>query len=177
MRATGVIRRIDELGRVVIPKEIRRTMRIKEGTPLEIFSGDNGELMFKKYSPVVEIGQMADSIAKSINIATNKNIIITNMDLVVAYCGKNKNNYINKNIDSKIERLINSRKAQIVQMADENSMLFYNADNIKIYAISPIIFNGDVFGSIIIFDEENNIGDCERVIASCFSEYLSMQMF
>ena len=176
MKATGVVRRIDELGRIVIPKEIRRTLKIKEGTPLEIFSGDNGELYFKKYSPVVELGKIAIDVAESIQKTTEKNVIITNMEKVIAYFGKNKENYIEKNIDSKIEKLINARKSQVVQMSDENSMLFYLAENIKIYSVSPIMANGDVFGSIIIFDENNNISDTEKTIGACFAEYLSKQI-
>ena len=176
MKATGVVRRIDELGRIVIPKEIRRTLKIKEGTPLEIYSGDNGELLLKKYSPVVELGKIAEDVAESIYIATGKNVIITNMESVIAYFGKNKNNYIEKNIDSKIERLINSRKSQIVKMSDENSMLFYSAENIQLYVISPIMLNGDVFGSIIIFDDNNNLSNCEVIIATSFSQYLSKQI-
>ena len=84
MKATGVVRRIDELGRIVIPKEIRRTLKIKEGTPLEIYSGDSGELLLKKYSPIVELGEIAQDVCESIALILQKNVIITNMDKVIS---------------------------------------------------------------------------------------------
>ena len=93
MKATGVVRRIDELGRIVIPKEIRRTLKIKEGTPLEIYSGENGELLFKKYSPVFEISELAKEVCESIFKITDFDVLITNMDFVVAAGSLNKNTY------------------------------------------------------------------------------------
>ena len=176
MKATGVVRRIDELGRIVIPKEIRRTLRIKEGTPLEIYSGESGELLLKKYSPVIEIGAIAKEVCDSIYNTTGLNVLITNMDLVVAAACNNKNLYINTPIDSHIERLMNARKTQLVSMMDENTMLFKNDNNIKLYVLSPIFANGDVYGSIIIFDEKNNITESERKLAASFADYLSRQV-
>ena len=176
MKATGVVRRIDELGRIVIPKEIRRTLRIKEGTPLEIFSGDNGELLLKKYSPVVEMGALAKEVCDSIYNSTGLNVLITNMECVVAVSSTNKNSYINSPIDSHIERLINCRKTQIISTLNENTMLFQNDGNVKLFVISPIFANGDVYGSIIIFDDKNNIAESERKIAASFADYLSRQV-
>jgi AbrB family transcriptional regulator (stage V sporulation protein T) len=176
MKATGVVRRIDELGRIVIPKEIRRTLKIKEGTPLEIYSGDNGELLLKKYSPVAELGELAKEVCESIYKSTSLNVIITNMESVVASSGQGKNLYINKPIDSHIEKLINMRKTQIISITDAKTRLFDDNENVKLYAISPIFANGDVYGSIIIFDEKNNLSDCEKKIASSFADYLSKQV-
>ncbi len=176
MKATGVVRRIDELGRIVIPKEIRRTLRIKEGTPLEIYSGDSGELYLKKYSPIVELGELSAEVCESIFATTNNNVLVTNMETVISASGTKKNNYINIMIDSHIERLINARKTQIVSMADENTRVFTEAENIKLYVISPIIANGDVYGSIIIFNEANNLGETEIRVASAFAEYLGRQI-
>ena len=176
MKATGVVRRIDELGRIVIPKEIRRTLRIKEGTPLEIYSGENGELLLKKYSPVFELGAIAKEVCDSIYNTTGLNVLITNMDCVVADATSNKNIYINASIDSHIDRLINTRKTQIISISDENTMLFQNNSNIKLFVLSPIFANGDVYGSIIIFSEQNNISESERKLAASFADYLSRQV-
>ena len=176
MKATGVVRRIDELGRIVIPKEIRRTLKIKEGTPLEIYSGESGELLLKKYSPIVELGELATEVSESIFNQTNQNVLVTNMESVVASSGIGKSAYINLSIDSHIERLINSRKTQIVSMQDENTRLFSNNLNIKTYVLSPIMSGGDVYGSIIIFDEKNSFGDCEKKIASAFADFLGKQV-
>src|SRR5574344_583209 len=163
MRATGVVRRIDELGRIVIPKEIRRTLKIKDNTPLEIFSGDSGELVLKKYSPIVEIGDFALEVVKSIEKVISKNILIVNMDRVV-YASELCKSYIEKNIDSHIERLIKSRLPQIVSKKQENTMIFDDS-NISLYAVCPIVNAGDVFGAIILFDNNNNIDICDQKVA------------
>lgn len=173
MKATGVVRRIDELGRIVIPKEIRRTLKIKEGTPLEIYSGDDGELLLKKYSPVLEISSVASEVAQSIVEGTNYIVLVTNMEKVVAASGKYKDKYINKPIDSQIDKLIKARQNQIVSLFDINSLLF--DINIKNFVISPILTEGDVYGSIIIFGDLS-VGETEKLLAKSFSNYLAKQI-
>lgn len=176
MKATGVVRRIDELGRIVIPKEIRRTLKIKEGTPLEIFTEENGQLLLKKYSPIVELGEISKEICDSIFASTQQNVLIVNMECVIASSGANKNTYLNKLVDSRLEKLINARKTQIVSIADENIRIFEDNYNIKFYVISPIMANGDVFGAIIIFDDKNELTECEKKIAQSFAEYIGKQL-
>ena len=124
MKATGVVRRIDELGRIVIPKEIRRTLKIKNGTPLEIYSGDNGELILKKYSPILEISDFASEVAESIYKATELSVIVTNMEKIIACNGVIKNLYINRQIDSSIEKAINSRLCKIYDKTTLSTFLF-----------------------------------------------------
>ena len=175
MKATGVVRRIDELGRIVIPKEIRRTLKIREGTPLEIYSGDNGELLLKKYSPLIDITTVANEVAESIFSTVQKNVIVTNMESVVAASGPNKSNYINKAIDSQIERLINQRKTQVVLISEQN-VLFFRDSETKSFVISPIIEGGDVYGSIIIFAANLALGECDKMIASSFSDFVGKQI-
>ena len=176
MKATGVVRRIDELGRIVIPKEIRRTLKIKEGTPLEIFTEENGQLLLKKYSPIVELGEISKEVCDSIFASTQQNVLIVNMECVIASSGANKNTYLNKLVDSRLEKLINARKTQIVSIADENIRIFEDNYNIKFYVISPIMANGDVFGAIIIFDDKNELTECEKKIAQSFAEYIGKQL-
>lgn len=173
MKATGVVRRIDELGRIVIPKEIRRTLKIKEGTPLEIYSGEDGELLLKKYSPIVEISAVANEVAISISEGTYNSVLITNMESVVASSGKDKSQYINKAIDSHIEKLIRARQTQIVAKGEINTMFFLG--DVKNFVISPIITAGDVYGAIIIFGE-SALTDCEKMLAKSFANYLSKQI-
>ena len=174
MKATGVVRRIDELGRIVIPKEIRRTLKLREGTPLEIYSGDMGELILKKYSPLLDISPIMQEVASSIFSTTNLNVLVTNMESVVAYCGQNKSNYINKTINSQIERLISLRKTQIVSLNEQNVM-FFSGDEVKSFVISPILNSGDVYGSIIIF-ANSVLGEGEKVLASSFADFISKQI-
>lgn len=173
MKATGVVRRIDELGRIVIPKEIRRTLKIKEGTPLEIYSGEDGELLLKKYSPIFEISSIAEEIVQSIADGTNYSALVTNMEKVISASGKDRNQYINKTIDSQIEKLIKARQTQVVSLTETNCLLFES--HIKNFVISPILTAGDVYGSIIIFGEIN-MGETEKLIAKTFSTYLAKQI-
>ena len=133
-------------------------------------------MLLKKYSPVVELGNLAKDVADSIGKTFEQSVVITNMERVVACYGPTKDDYIAKNIDSHIEKLINARKSQIVQMSDENTMLFNSNPSIKSFVISPILSNGDVYGSIIIFGEKNNFGECEKKIVSSFADYLSKQI-
>ena len=90
MKATGIVRRIDDLGRVVIPKEIRRTLRIREGDPLEIFTDREGEVILKKYSPIGELGTLAKLYAESLAQTLGCTVCITDMDQVVAVSGSGR---------------------------------------------------------------------------------------
>lgn len=175
MKATGVVRRIDELGRIVIPKEIRRTLKIKNGTPLEIYSGDNGELLLKKYSPILEISDFADEVAESIYKSTEHSVFITNMDKVISCIGVPKNSYINKAIDSNIEKIINSRQNKVYEKQSFNSSLFADIQ-IQNYIICPIISAGDVFGSIILFNTSRQVTFSDLKLAQAFAEFLAKQV-
>ena len=96
MKATGIVRRIDDLGRVVIPKEIRRTMRIREGAPLEIFTNKDGEVIFKKYSPIGEISEYVDVYAETVNRGTANTTVITDKDTILAASGEKKRQLADK---------------------------------------------------------------------------------
>ena len=109
MKATGIVRRIDDLGRVVIPKEIRRTMRIREGDPLEIFTASDGEVIFKKYSPIGELSEFADQYAEVLCRATDLPVIITDRDHVISVSGISKKEYLERRISSELETLMESR--------------------------------------------------------------------
>lgn len=175
MKATGVVRRIDELGRIVIPKEIRRTLKIREGTPLEIYSGEDGELILKKYSPLVELNLLADEIASSIHQTLGHNVLVVNMEKVLASSGAKKNVYINKSIDVQLEKIIEERKTQLINVAEKNIMFFYETET-KNFVVSPILEGGDVYGAIIIFADANLLGDTEKIIASSFADFFSKQI-
>ena len=153
--------------------KIRRTLKIKEGTPLEIYSGEDGELLLKKYSPILEVSSVANEISQSIFDETLNNVLVTNMEKVIAASGRDKSQYINKFIDSQIERLIKARQTQVVSLTENNSILFLS--NVKNFVISPILTAGDVYGSIIIFGEVN-MGDSEKLLAKSFSNYLAKQI-
>ena len=175
MKATGVVRRIDELGRIVIPKEIRRTLKIKNGTPLEIYSGDNGELLLKKYSPILEISDFASEVAESIFKATELSVFVTNMEKIISCNGANKNIYINRQLDSGIERAINCRTSKIYDKANLNTSLFGEIF-VSNFAVCPITNAGDVFGAIILFDENKEVTLDNLKLGQAFAEFLGKQV-
>jgi len=106
LKATGIVRRIDDLGRVVIPKEIRRTLRIREGDPLEIYVDREGEVILKKYSPVGELGDFAKEYADSLYEAIGHIICITDRDNVVAVAGASKKEYLNRPLGPAVEKVL-----------------------------------------------------------------------
>ncbi|MGM9609855.1 MAG: stage V sporulation T C-terminal domain-containing protein, partial [Eubacteriales bacterium] len=110
MKATGIVRRIDDLGRVVIPKEIRRTMRIREGDPLEIYTNREGEVIFKKYSPIGELSSFATEYADTLARIGALQVVITDRDAVIATGGVSKKEYGDKRISPELEKLIESRQ-------------------------------------------------------------------
>ena len=118
MKATGIVRRIDDLGRAVIPKEIRRTMRIREGDPLEIFTDREGQIILKKYSPIGELSQFAGEYAESLSQTTGHLVIITDCDHVVAASGTGRREFEGKPISKDLERAIADRKSFIAEQND-----------------------------------------------------------
>ena len=145
MRATGIVRRIDDLGRVVVPKEIRRTLRIREGDPLEIFTDREGEIILKKYSPIGELGQFAGEYAESLSQATGHLVCITDRDHVIAASGQGKREFENKPISKQLEMMIEDRK-NVVASKGEKEFVKITLDDNGDYAeqsIGTIISEGD----------------------------------
>ena len=149
MKATGIVRRIDDLGRVVIPKEIRRTMRIREGDPLEIFTDLDGEVIFKKYSPIGELSEFAGQYTDVLYRATNLPVIITDRDHVIAVSGLPKKDAMDKRISESLEDLIEDRENYVA--SPDTKALYPLADSDKEAGIAfPIIGGGDVAGSVVL---------------------------
>lgn len=152
MKATGIVRRIDDLGRIVIPKEIRRTQRIHEGDPIEIYTNREGEIMLKKYSPLAELGEFAKDYADSLFSVTGGLVCITDRELVVAAAGPKKKEYEGKELTADIEKIIESR-VLIKQIDNKDDMIKIYSGEISDYnneIISVIICNGDCMGAIIL---------------------------
>lgn len=179
MKATGIVRRIDDLGRVVVPKEIRRTLRIREGDPLEIFTDREGEIILKKYSPIGELGEFAKQYADSLNQTTDNIIAITDKDQIIAASGPNKKDLLSKGISRELEDVINERESVIASNDDKNFVKISNDDNDFTYqVISPIISEGDAIGSVIILTKDPKIkfGETEVKLASTAAAFLGKQM-
>lgn len=154
MKATGIVRRIDELGRVVIPKEIRRTLRIKEGDPLEIYT-DRDELLFKKYSPLLSLDRFAESFTKSLNCVSEKTAIICDTDTVVSATGSGSRDLIGKIISADIEKIIKEKKTVITDEGTDNAYPVTKGEGTLFASqiIVPIICNGDCLGVVILADK------------------------
>lgn len=153
MKATGIIRRIDELGRIVLPKELRSTYKIKEGTPLEIFIGDEGELILKKYSLIGEMGVLADECVEALFESLGETIVITDKEKVISIKGELKKVLHNSNITNELAVLIENRKVLTKNKKNMEKIekLFENNVESEIcgYAFVPIIVNGDTIGSVL----------------------------
>jgi len=171
MKTTGVVRRIDELGRIVIPKEIRKNMRIKNGDSLEIFLSDE-DIVLKKYSPIETLENILDNYVDSFNQVMKHNIIVTDRDRVIAIAGNLKKKYIGKSISDFTDRSIERRDSFVerqkksVNFVDDISELCY-------YSFSSIVNNGDAIGSVIILSTEIPITDSEEKMAIILSKILS----
>lgn len=175
MKATGVVRRIDELGRIVIPKEIRKTLRIKEGENLEIFIDDKENIVLKKYSTMNKIEDFAQELTDSIYTFFKHNIIITDNDTIIAASGKYKKKYLNKSISSYLESALLNREKSIEKYNKKINIIEEEVLE-GTYAISTIISNGDVVGLVIIFDNEAVIDDQEFQICQIISNFLGKHL-
>jgi len=179
MKATGIVRRIDDLGRVVVPKEIRRTLRIREGDPLEIFTDREGEIILKKYSPIGELGQFAQQYADSMAQTIGQIVIITDKDQFIAVAGAPKKDWQNKAVSKELERLINDRE-NVVAIKDDKEFvnISQDDDDLKCQAVASIISEGDAIGSVIIAskDPKTKFGDTEAKLASTAAGFLGRQM-
>lgn len=154
MKATGIVRRIDDLGRVVIPKEIRRTMHIREGDPLEIYTAADGEVIFKKYSPIGELSEFAGQYTDVLYRATGLPVIITDRDRVIAVSGMPKKEFTDKRISKELEALIEDRAGYTA--SPDGKALYPLADSEREAGTAyPIIGGGDVAGAVVLMLHEN----------------------
>lgn len=188
MKATGIVRRIDDLGRVVIPKEIRRTLRIREGDPLEIFVDREGEVILKKYSPIAELGDFAKEYADSLYEAIGHITCIADRDVIIAVSGGSKKELLNKPIGPAIEKVMEDRRSTLVNHPGEKISWKESAlidsdseeDSYKFTAqvVAPIISQGDPIGAVVICTKEANItmGEMELKLAETAAGFLAKQM-
>ncbi len=181
MKATGIVRRIDDLGRVVVPKEIRRTLRIREGDPLEIFTGRDGEVILKKYSPIGELGEFATEYAESLHQTLHHNTIITDRDTVIAVSGASKKDYVEKKVSKALEKVMENRKTVVANKDDKMRPLVIDESDGQEYTaqlIVPIVTHGDPIGAVILCSKEadTSMGEVEEKITLTAAAFLSKQM-
>lgn len=164
MKATGIVRRIDDLGRVVIPKEIRRTMRIRVGDPLEIYTEKDGEVIFKKYSPIGELGDFAVNYAETLSKTTGKGACITDRDNVIAVSGLPKKELMEKKISSDLDNVMNERTTFTSHGFDSGLAIADGVEKYNAGVVVPIVSEGDTIGSVIFVlkdGEETSETDCK----------------
>jgi AbrB family transcriptional regulator, stage V sporulation protein T len=178
LKATGIVRRIDDLGRVVIPKEIRRTLRIREGDPLEIFVDRDGEVILKKYSPIGELGEFAKEYAESVAEATGHIALIADRDVIIAVSGTSKKDFMEKPIGEDVEQAMEDRKVIVNTSVGDYSVLRDRSERFTSRVIAPIIAAGDPIGAVILLsrDDGTKMGDMEQKLAETAALFLGKQM-
>ncbi len=176
MKATGIVRRIDDLGRVVIPKEIRRVLRIREGDPLEIFTERDGEVIFKKYSPIGELGEFAADYAETLSKTSGSAAIITDKDNVIAVSGIPKKELAEKRVSPALEKLMEEKSSFIMRSNSTPLPVVDGADRYMAGVVHPIISEGDTIGSVILLNESGSVGEVEDKLAQSAAGFLGRHM-
>lgn len=180
MKATGIVRRIDELGRVVIPKEIRRTLRIREGDPLEIFVDRDGGVILKKYSPIGELGDFAREYAESIHQSVSHSAAICDKDSIIAVSGSGKKELADKPVSTEVEELMQSRSKY--SSVEGGGMLRISQDDqperYTAQLIVPIIASGDAIGAVVLFSKEQGavISQADVKVCETAAGFMGKQM-
>ena len=182
MKATGVVRRIDDLGRVVIPKEIRKTLRIKEGDPLEIFTDKEGEVILKKYSPIGELSEFATEYAETLAKTTGHIACITDRDMVIAVSGGPKKEFLEQNISSELEKIMEDKEKYTSRENNDMSVPITKNDNkerqFNSQVVYPIIADGDTIGTVILLakDKTTQMTEVEQKVVQSAVSFLGRQM-
>lgn len=180
MRATGIVRRIDDLGRIVVPKEIRRTLRIKESDPMEIYTGNGGEIMLRKYSPIGELAELAADYAKSLNRITGEAVLITDRECVVATAGIGANRIEKKEISQELVTFMENRKTAYFDEIRRMQIMQQESETIGLQemAVATVICKGDVVGSVILImkDESPIQKDTAILLVKIAADYLGNQI-
>lgn len=182
MRATGIVRRIDELGRVVIPKEIRRTLRIREGDPLEIYTDHDGEVVLKKYSPIGEISSIAKDYTDSLYRTLGHIACICDRDAVVSVSGTGRKDLMEKPLSSDVDNILQNRQIKILNLSSGDRMIPVTAedkpDQYTSQIITPILSDGEIIGGLIMLGRENGsrMTDIDQKVAETTATIVGRQM-
>ena len=178
MKATGIVRRIDDLGRVVIPKEIRRTQRIREGDPLEIFTTGAGEVIFKKYSPMGELAGFAAQYAEVLNKALNLTALVCDRDSIIAAAGGSRRDYQERGVSIPLERIMDRRKPFWHSGKAEECVFPCEGSDNHILGACPLLAGGDVAGAVLLLsaDKSARPGEPERAALQIAAAFLAKQV-
>ena len=178
MKATGIVRRIDDLGRVVIPKEIRRTLRIREGDPREIYTERDGEVIFKKYSPMGDLTELAGQICESIVKNTGHIAAVSDRDSIIALNGAPKRDRMDKPNSPELERLMEQRRSYRYQPGETKVPAARGLEKYHLGVATPILSQGDLMGCVMILLEENDaaLTEPESKLVQTVAGFLGRQL-
>ena len=178
MKATGIVRRIDDLGRVVIPKEIRRTMRIREGDPLEIYTDKDGGVIFRKYSLMGGLSDFAAQMCETLNKTTGLVAVITDRDSCIAAAGAARRELTDKPISSQMEHLMEARRIYQFRPGETPIPVCEHSDTFFVSAAAPILSEGDVMGCVLFVGSGDQLatGEVEYKLIQTVSGFLGKHM-
>jgi AbrB family transcriptional regulator (stage V sporulation protein T) len=163
-----------------VPKEIRRTLRIREGDPLEIFTDREGEIILKKYSPIGELGDFAKQYADTLAQTTGNVVCIADRDQIIAVAGGSKKEFMNKPLGTALERIIQNRETVIAHVGDKSfiNIVENGSEEFQSQVICPIIAEGDAIGAVILLskDKSDKVGETEKKLAASAAGFLGKQM-
>ena len=174
MKATGIVRKIDDLGRIVIPKEIRRTMKIREGEPLEIFIERDGEVIFKKYSQIGDITSGAESVAHSLHKAGGFPVVVFDRDGAVAAGGLSKKEFSEIKVGEEIDGFMEKRSSYY-RRSSEKKITLVPEKELSVSAFSPIVSNGDIIGGVASLSDKEEPNDCEKKLVEAGALFLGKE--
>ena len=178
MKATGIVRRVDDLGRIVIPKEIRRTLRIREGDPLEIYTEKDGGVIFRKYSPMGDLQEFAAQMCESIGSATGKIAAVSDRDAIIALHGAPKRELIDKPNSAALEKIMEQRKNYLFKSGDTPIFATDALEKYRLGAAAPILSQGDLMGCVMLLLGENDapLQEADQSLALTAASFLGRQM-
>ena len=178
MKATGIVRRIDDLGRVVIPKEIRRTLHIREGDPLEIYTEKDGEVIFKKYSPMGDLQNFAVQMCDAIGKNTGHIAAVSDRDSIIAVAGAPRRELMDKRCSQELERLMEARRNYRAQEGESPVCAVDGLERYRVGVAAPILAGGDLMGCVLLLlgAEDAPLGEGELKLVQTVAGFLGRQM-
>lgn len=178
MKATGIVRRVDDLGRIVIPKEIRRTLRIREGDPLEIYTEKDGGVIFRKYSPMGELQELAAQVCQSINDNTGRIAAVSDRDAVIALSGASKRDLLDKPNSPALEKLMDQRKQYRYVPGTDLIRAVEGCERYHLGAAAPILSRGDLMGCVLLLmgEDRGAITEADQKLAQTVAGFLGKQL-
>ena len=178
MKATGIVRRVDDLGRIVIPKEIRRTLKIREGDPLEIYTEKDGGVIFRKYSPMSDLQDFAAQICDSIGSNTGRIAAVADRDSIIALSGAPKRELMDKPNSGELGRLMESRRHYRYAPGDTPLRVSESSDKYHLGCASPILSQGDLMGCVMLLMDENSgpMVEADQKLVQTVAGFLGKQM-